>query len=141
MSDEKVLTERDAVLRERAAFRVGVDYGASNVDSRGLVHGEAHAGGCRWCTAEEKRRYPLPKLKRPRVVADPKSDQCEWSTELWHNGIRIIVYRLKWETPTVWRKVLNHSGTENDSGYVIEAERVKLWADLLATPSELVDDE
>lgn len=51
---EKTLTERDAVLRERAAFANGAAWGPG-------WHRESDLD-------EAAKRYPLPKVIRPRVV-------------------------------------------------------------------------
>jgi hypothetical protein len=65
MADEKMVSEKDAVLRERAAFRAGVDaLFISNAVPAGMQSNRAVA--CAQASAEDL--YPLPKVTRPRVV-------------------------------------------------------------------------
>lgn len=129
MSDEpKVLTERDARNRERAAFLAGAAamWGKDAVPCLDTVR-DAYVE----VVADAKRRYPLPKVERPRVVRDPHG------YGYWKAGREC------------GRDCLLRSGTDCEDGtwviagdYVqISAERVKLWANLLENPTELVEAE
>lgn len=51
--------ERDAILRERAAFEAGMRYAEPFTMS--------HAD-CKSCAEHVRERYPLPRVTRPRVV-------------------------------------------------------------------------
>lgn len=105
MPDEKKYTERDLKLAERAAFKAGVVLGAPRRPpmsaDRCYICGMpdefadlyADGGSNRWrCSDEElcakravdthvrsqaKLRYPLPKVRRPRIVSIP--GHGEWS--------------------------------------------------------------
>jgi hypothetical protein len=78
---------------------------------------------CRYCLVSAAKRYPLPQIKRPRVVTDPNIIG-EWRCV---NGQLESRYR-----PDEWRKV-DYAG--------VSIDRVKIWADLIARPTELVDDD
>lgn len=147
MTDEKMVSEREAVMRERKAWLDGVAEGLDKsfdsesepvrwppryYNGKGFDHARAS-----W-EEQSRRVYPLPKITRPRVVRDPyatATTTVEWSTEKWHDGL-VIVWRAKWAPE--WKLILSTDTPED--GYVITPERVKLWADLLANPTEEVSE-
>ena len=112
MTDDQRYSERDVILRERAAFVTGVAYSAYRADSSdGSIN-------------EAKRRYPL-KVERPRVVRDPDSDGD---------------YEFRVATDEI--QVRCKGGAWHGSQYYcprLSLHRVALLADLLARPTELVD--
>lgn len=104
-------TARELVLCERAAFLAGINARPSLGDE--------------WCGAacEAAKRYPLPTVTRPRVVVDPHSGLVRWYVDgqgqIVHEqiGPEFTLMADSWPTP----------------------ERVALWADLLANPTETVE--
>jgi len=101
------ISEKDAVLREREAFTTGVYavLGSNTVEQ------------------EATRRYPLPKVTRPRVVQDPVNPRREW---------RCVGGKMQTREDTLaWYDVTEVR---------ISAPHVALWADLLANPTEEVDE-
>ena len=120
MSAPTVVSEREARLRERAAW-VACDME--------FVADEDREAGRRNSELEAARRYPLPTVERPRVVRDPGSPTVRYSM----NGTTIHAeeagldgwYGLSW----------------GHSAYVATAQRVALWHDLFQRPTELVEDE
>lgn len=114
------VSAREAILREQQAF----------VD--GAVHGAMHSGRAldQYRSAAE-HRYPLPKVTRPRVVPDPHGGSAlEWSVRTDDTGkSRIAVQRR--HDPGGFRTSFD--------GIYVTAERVALWADLLANPTEQVE--
>ncbi len=59
MSDEKTVTERDAVLRERRAYQLGA---VEWVREERAILADVEA--------KARQRYPLPKVPRARIVVD-----------------------------------------------------------------------
>jgi len=118
----KMVSEREAVERERTAFVVGARWQHDNL-------------GCDYARTEDaaRKNYSHPKVERPRVVRDSHGD--EW---------RICGGVLELRDGPAWRKQLE-DGWKNANDAVAEIlitlERVRLWSDLLARPTELVDDE
>jgi hypothetical protein len=110
---DKTVTEREAVLRERKAFYCGAAH----------QHDTDAGGNQVW--EEGRRRYPLPKVTRPRVVRDREG----WK---W----QCIDGRIQWSGPRGWRfaDVMTYAVR-------VTPERVVLWADLLANPTEDVEDD
>jgi hypothetical protein len=113
MSDVKMVTEKDAVLRERLAFRSGwcchraYRVGYAPIDPEG----------------EAARAYPLPKVTRPRVVMDARG--VKW---------KVMEGRLHALEPHCdgWARADN-------THWLLPPDRVSLWADLFANPTEEVD--
>lgn len=123
-------TPRDAAeaARCRAAYVRGV------VDRARFCNGEREArygsgilvdtaqtscpGGQAGVVAEHL--YPAP--QRPRVVGDPVDGDLVWRV---HNGVLQYGYGAAW------------NGLES---FTVTPERVQLWADLLANPTEVVED-
>jgi hypothetical protein len=113
MSGPKMVTEREAVARERAAFVEGVIYCTAQSDT---LNYEPYA--------QRERLYPLPKVSRPRVVRDPHGAAHFWTVR--DGRIRPSVH---------W------SANDLQTIEAITPERVALWADLLANPNEIVEDD
>jgi hypothetical protein len=116
---DKTVTEREAVLRERDAFKQGAEFagGYRDSDLRQI---------------EVARRYPLPKVTRPRVVRDPLDASIEWT---------VLDDHLH------WRRVVGYIATEWMLGPQgaplghVTAEMCRVWADLLDNPTETVEAE
>lgn len=112
------VTERQAIERERAAFVTGASYQWQ----RGCGYSGDWAANKAAIAAREL--YPLPKVKRQRVVND-------------RAGIsyRAIDGFIEWQlTSDKWCRYSCHGAVP-----IPTSERVKLWADLLANPTEEVD--
>ncbi len=101
------ISERDAVLRERAAYAKGCANRMLAVDR------------FTWNLAAEKA-YPLPKVERQRRVRDPEELRATWYNDPT-GGITLSGGPTREYWPT--------------------AARVAVWADLLARPTELVEDD
>jgi hypothetical protein len=116
---DKTVTEREAVLRERAAFVAGL------LDA---YIPAAHAEFAPGAAARAVRRYPLPKVTRPRVV---RSQHTGRTYCLWGGGDGVVVK--------------DHFGRQvHDMGSHVEGIPlidVPLVAALLANPLEAVEDE
>jgi hypothetical protein len=106
----------------RAAFRAGVQWGA---EKGAKVHPYPDAP-CGPCDREAEKRYPLPMVTRPRVVTDSFAIA-------WRLADGALEFRLSQSAP--WR-VTPHYGPMG-----VTVERIRLWADLLANPTEQVEDE
>lgn len=141
MSDEKILKfegtplTRREVLIAREAFDLGV---SAVFDRLGEgPHTLFHAWPGSEALAEEE--YPLPRTRVPRIVADPEgasfgiaSDRRFLKFAVADGEILLVL-------------------DEDDSGNGADARmwekirptpaRVRLWADLLANPTEEVDDD
>jgi hypothetical protein len=113
MTKREVLIAREAYTR-RSRETYSVEEWERSI--RGLVEGEA------------AMTYPLPKVTRPRVVRDPRGISS-WGVRvpdgLTTPAIHLVTDGGEW-CPTGW-------------SHVASAERVALWADLLARPTEEVD--
>lgn len=141
MSDEmkvtgttKFVTEREAVLRERAAWIKGARFAEEN-------HTAVHPLNCEPCREYAASLYCLPRVTRPRVVADPHKDARGWD-QLW----RAVAGKVQWRGCSGEWYDLGIPGTSQlaDGGRQImdvTRERALLWADLLANPTETVEDE
>lgn len=127
MSDDKTVTEREAVLRERAAFAHGAYWAWLNnyAESSGAKFN--HEGYVDLRAAE---RYPLPTITRPRVVRDPRSKGYEW---------QCVGGALQWRYPDTME---SWSSWDSGGAYIWTPvpDRVKLWADLLQNPLEEVQE-
>lgn len=106
------LKERDAVMRERAAYVRGATCFVGNKDNRKALDETVAA------------IYPLPIIERPRVVTD--SDGYQWRVV---NGA--VEYRYNAES----------SRWASDNGRYIRISDLARIASLLANPTELVPDE
>jgi hypothetical protein len=123
------VTERDAVLRERAAFVRGVnslflqeEIPASDAMTAAVERVEAYA--TEW--------YPLPKVTRPRVVRDCAAFT---TTEEWSVIDGTLRYRHRPDAE--WARWGDFRGISTAAPL---PERVELWADLFANPTEEVDE-
>lgn len=116
MSDEKKYTERERIAFMREAFTEGrlIPY----LPTRERA----------WAEAVE--RYPLPKVSRPRVVADPHMRDNAVS---WRVVDDVIQYRYN-------RDPVIDSWIVGPPDFLPTRERVVMWADLLANPVEIVED-
>lgn len=110
------ISEKDAILREREAFKQGVITWQRTTEMDPSWPG---------ITAAANRAYPLPKVTRPRVVTDRygvswKIDDGELRNLCdgeWTGSVRTL-----------------------DGGILAPTlDRVKLWADLLERPDEEVE--
>jgi len=116
MSAPKMVSEREAVLRERAAYDAGV---ADVFRTARALGGIEHVDARKWAD----QIFPLPTIERPRVVPDPHGMNVVWSVK---NG------RISPRGSSAWgQRTVEH----------ITPERVALWADLLANPTETVEDD
>lgn len=122
MSDETKITEREAVLRERAAV-------VAACHELQLLSGGAITGFvAKWegSLRLAARLFPLSVVTRRRFVVDPAEPFASWSVAVHGGLVRVIAgsgfgrapMGNPWPTP----------------------ERVKLWVDLLAFPDETVED-
>lgn len=124
-----IISEKDVILRERDAFLRGAEW-RLGVWQRALrvnyTQGEDEI-------AESRHLYPLPKVTRLRVVRA-------------ENGREFRVFAGQMQTRTStdmggeW--VCLESGyalVTHGGGVHVTAARVKLWADLLANPTEEVE--
>jgi hypothetical protein len=133
---EKMVPETEAVKRERRASanaRCAALWKATQRSPhRGYVDGP-----CAECFSYVAHRFPLPTVTvtRPRVVQDPFNIYRDW---------RVI--NGEFET----RRRANgcgdfkdwHSPNEFNAGSIpATAARVRMWADLLANPTETVEVE
>jgi hypothetical protein len=118
--------EREAVLRERKAFVAG----AVQHRSGGDCVGEVSCGGCAELASDfaekAKRRYPLPKVTRPRVVTTV--DGC-WR---FANG------RIQWKSAMFPD---DRDWEDADASWTLTGPRIRLFVDLVANPTETVDAE
>ncbi len=123
MSDnEKRYTERDLIL----AKRKGWDECAYRLSMAGAGSEESER--------EKDRAFPLPKTTRPRVVKDPEGDgywmvfkgEIGWTAFARGHADGILL----WEGHDMRRAEL----------FRLTPARVAIWSDLLANPTEEVDD-
>lgn len=121
MSDDaKKYTLRDMVLAQRKAFEDATVRSSGNFAMREFPDMES-------LKAATKRLYPLPTVTRPRVERDPFSPGMHWKVIKGGTDARCVTdVSGEWETP---------------DGVFVNAERVKLWADLLERPTEQVEDD
>lgn len=127
MSDEKKYTERDVVMRERAAFAKG------RCMSQHEMHEEELP--CIACNQRARHLYPLPSVTRPRVVRDVTSGMAGGGYE-W----RVVNGGIQWRPlgDMTWRAPASDGVVH---GMYLFPERVRTLADLLANPTETVEDD
>lgn len=118
MSDEKKYTERDLVMAKREGFLEAHSW--ARVGIAGDHEAERLAA----------TKYPLPKRTQRREAIDPHTDSRVWSFDVDRPR---IVWRWKARRDVLW--------TSDLAGVFVTPERVALWADLIANPTEEVDDE
>lgn len=126
MSNEKKYTERDLVAAKRNAFLSGrVDRGETGQLSG--VEAERRA----------REMYPLPKVTRPRVLDDPHVAGAKW--KLYPN-LAPMLGEFGVAHPDIYDGDFYTPSKELNLGVPTTA-RVKLWADLIANPTEEVEAE
>lgn len=116
MADEKMVTEAEAVKRERAACEAG----AFMMLARLRANCGSELTG--FVESEAKRRYPLA-VTRARVVTD--SNGTKW---------RVVNDVPEWMDATY-----GHTWQDGSGKMWITTERVRILASLLASPLETVD--
>lgn len=121
---QKLYTEREYVLAQREAFIDG--YITENDCTCDLT------SGCSSCRdvgeVRAAARYPLPKVTRPRVVADPECGAFEWSVVRGELHVR----NPESKSATEWGIANGH----DFGAFEPTRRRVQVWADLLANPTE-----
>lgn len=114
------VTEREAVLREREAYRAGIAAERAVVCERMRIGKPMPAA----------ERYPLPKVTRPRVVRE-RDGEVEWT---------LIGGQLHWR----WTREGNAPWMAGPRGVVmgdVTPAMARAWDDLFTTPTETVDDD
>lgn len=125
MSAEKKYTERDLVM----AKREGWDECAYQM----TVCGQ----GSKESDAMRDATFPLPKVVRPRVVEDPTSIP---GARFWRVCDGKLQTRKGRGLDTEWYDQQNaHAFHDRDFPYPTR-ERLQLWSDLLANPTEEVEE-
>lgn len=114
------VTEREAVLRERAAFENGVN---SMFIENAVPATSETSEACSRLEAEAATRYPLPKVTRARVLKNDTVFGSAYEFTVIDGTIKERLYGGSWKTP---------------SGWLLTADVVDAWADLLANPTEEV---
>ena len=110
MSDEKTYTERDIVLAKREGW---------------VRHCVALCGNREDAEKYAAREFPLPRVTRPRVVVGPSPRTWNW----------------KFEAGAYWFRATGHGSWERaNPSWEPDPELVTLWADLLANPTEEVEE-
>lgn len=93
MSDaDKMVTEREAVLRERGAFIVGARLVSPPRRNDTLL-------------AETKARYPLPLITRPRVVTDNEGVEWRIVDEVLQTRVRPKGDWGSWMPKISWQRI------------------------------------
>lgn len=123
MSAEKKYTDHDLVKAHRSAYASGLLDGHSK-HSRGLVD----------CVIAANKAYPMPKVERKRIVQDPH-DFRVW--RMSESG-----------AAAVWARADSGPGISSQLKWIVllgdiiaTAERIAMWEDLRANPTELVEDD
>lgn len=127
-----MISERDAVLRVHAAFDEGARW------QRLEIHAPDRSGEMAdRAMREAKARHPLPKVERPRVVKDP---HVEFG-QRWRCVGGELQYTGSLNDPPSdhsWHRL--HKDDTYHGCRIPTPERIRLWADLLANPTELVTE-
>lgn len=128
MPDDKVFSERETIRLQRLSFVAGAQ--AAPHAEWDLETREKRRQ--RW-TVVAAERYPLPKVERPRVVRDRTDSEVSWRIAGGVLQFRVGVAE--------WHVMHGHAGGNSRFGtdFTVSLERVAIWADLLANPTELVD--
>lgn len=120
-------TERECVLRERAAYQMGVE---AMWIQRDVPDTAPIRAAFRRMMGEADQHYPLPKATRSRIVEEPGEPQYRYCVidgeVVWDAHIR---------NGPAWKDLYEPDAPR------ATADRVRIWADLLADPTEEVDDE
>jgi hypothetical protein len=105
----------------------------------------AFGDGARWAgygrgetpalLAAMRNKYPLPLVMRPRVVQDPHEGVAGM---LWMYDGRRIVHRRPWVGGPLAGSLKHTEWSE--SPVTPTPERVRLWADLIARPTEQIEE-
>jgi hypothetical protein len=122
MSAPKTVTEREAVLRERRAYILGLQdacWRDPETEEDAMARAEIDAA----------RRYPLPRVTRPRVVRDPEHRPALW--RLRNGALEVLI-----DGTESW-----HVYPRSGEGLKATGARLNVWADLLANPTETVEDD
>jgi hypothetical protein len=119
--DGQPMTKRE-VLIARRAFESGVHW----MYGRECVLPSAWPGDERMSRAASDC-YPLPKVTRPRVARDPRGIGS-WGAKKFADTLAI---HYVGESDGAWSPEFRH--------FLATPERVALWADLLANPTEEVE--
>lgn len=135
MPDEKRYTERDLILAKREAF----EEGATRVWTAFARETDACPHGWRGSNVLAAEAYPLPKSTRPRVMSDPNSlNGREWRCvgRQFETRVRESSRLAEWHLVD-WSEY--NRGAFVEHPLAPTPERVAMWADLLANPTEEVD--
>jgi hypothetical protein len=119
MAPELKYTEKDLILARRSAFMLGAAYGEA-------FPVMSFAGRIERSHIE----FPLPKVERPRVVRDVEHMNANFNPSEW----RFVNGELE-------RRDLRFDEWASSENAVLTVQRIKLLADLLANPTELVEDD
>lgn len=120
----RMYTEREMVLAKRQTWAW------SQADAQN--HNYHVTGPCSQCERARRgaaEQFPL-LVTRPRVVRDPIMKDVEWKVEDGYLRAR--------RGSGTWIKWVEWSA--RDSDFAPLAKRVAMWADLLANPTEQVED-
>lgn len=121
---EKRYTERELVLAQREAFRMG---------AAGLRYSRRDDFIGPWSAERDaEARYPLPKVTRPRVVDDP------WPGS--GHQFRCVNGAIQVHHWGEWKPLAPLAGACADVWIYPTPERIRLWYDLLTHPTEEVED-
>lgn len=131
-NDEKKISEREAVMRERKAFvngaiavRRALKFNSDAEAMRFISDGRDPAD----IEGIAAREYPLPKVTRPRVVPDPERGY----DQKW----RFVGGEMQYHSNGQWFD-LNKDDDYNGCR-IPTIERIRVWSLLIANPTELVD--
>lgn len=118
---KKEITDRDVVLRERAAFLKGANFAHTPEPGN-----ELHTIRRKWVAQE----YPLPGVVRARVVRENGYGSPAWRFD--DGGLQ-----MQYRDGGQW---LRWNSFRDYSESAPLPKRVAIWADLLANPTEEVED-
>lgn len=140
MSDENVtMTRKEFVMAQREAFMRGADWRFMASECAPLPTPKSSGVG-RYCEYVEaaKETYPL-RVTRPRVVADPHRDT---HSQNWRCVDGVIEFNAG--AGCNFKPAFDRVGSQRiEKGFCTwpTPERIAMWADLLASPTELVDQD
>jgi hypothetical protein len=122
---EKLYTKRDLILAKRLAYAEAHVLGMlASARFMGTL-AEANEAANRYV----RNKYPLPKVERPRVVQDPKYPDVQWRSV---GGLLEVMQRVD----PGFRPV-----RADFEAWTFSYERLAVWSDLLANPTEFVDED
>lgn len=140
----KMVSEVEAVRRERKAYEDGAVCWAGEARARSEFRcGTVTLAGIQQDAA---CKYPLPLVTRPRVVRDTvtypdgSTSEYEWCVLSDGQLVRRLVHRgggppLAWAPAAEWRNL------SDLHAFAPTPKRIAMWADLLAHPTETVEDD